>query len=126
MTLTAEQAGRRALTRVARQHKVTPPAEFAEAAVAAVLAAKESVKGRPITVSEDIRLTGRQVEILRLIACGLSNLEIGQRLFIAEDTVKTILRLMFKQLGARNRAHAVAIGFRHGVIRPQDITGGER
>lgn len=90
----------------------------AEDAVEAILAAHDS--------ETEVRVTERQRQVLRLVACGLSNLEIGQRLFLAEDTVKTILRLMFRELGARNRAHAVAIGFRAGWIRPGDVMGGPR
>ena len=61
-------------------------------------------------------LTRREREILALVAEGLSNGEIGARLFVSEDTVKTHVRGLLTKLGAANRAHAVAIGFRIGLL----------
>ncbi|HET6215334.1 MAG TPA: helix-turn-helix transcriptional regulator [Micromonosporaceae bacterium] len=57
-------------------------------------------------------LTPRQLEVLNLVAAGKSNAQIGKHLFISENTVKVHLRLIMKRLGARNRAHAVAIAVR--------------
>ncbi|SCG07541.1 regulatory protein, luxR family [Streptomyces sp. Ncost-T6T-2b] len=48
---------------------------------------------------------------------GRSNAEIGRELFLSEDTVKTHARRLFKKLGASDRAHAVALGFRWGLVR---------
>ena len=62
-------------------------------------------------------LTPRELEVLRLITRGLSNAEIGRELFLSEDTVKTHARRLFKKLGASDRAHAVALGFRWGLVR---------
>lgn len=45
-----------------------------------------------------------------------SNAEIGRELFVSEDTVKTHARRLFRKLGARDRAHAVAAGFRAGLV----------
>ena len=42
--------------------------------------------------------------------------EIGRELFVSEDTVKTHARRLFRKLGARDRAHAVAAGFRAGLV----------
>ena len=53
-------------------------------------------------------LGGRQLEILELIAEGLSNFEIAERLFISESTVKWHVRQLLKKLGVTNRAQAVA------------------
>jgi DNA-binding CsgD family transcriptional regulator len=61
-------------------------------------------------------LSGREVEVLRLVASGLSNIEVGARLFIAEETVKTHVRHVLAKLPARNRAHAVALGLQRGLI----------
>lgn len=73
-------------------------------------------------------LTAREVDILEGMAAGRSNADIGRSLFLTEDTVKTHARKLFRKLGARDRAHAVATGFRSGVIRgahpderPQDV-----
>lgn len=55
-------------------------------------------------------LTIREHEVLRGMAEGLSNREIGTRLFLSEDTIKTHARRLYRKLGARDRAHAVRIG----------------
>lgn len=61
-------------------------------------------------------LTERELQVLRGMAEGKSNAEIGRELFVSEDTVKTHARRMFRKLGARDRAHAVASGFRSGLV----------
>ena len=58
-------------------------------------------------------------DVLRLIAEGCSNAEIGRRLGIAEDTVKSRPRALYHLLGARDRAHAVSIGYQSGVLKVQ-------
>ena len=60
--------------------------------------------------------TMREVEVLQLISDGLVNREIGQRLFLSEETVKSHVRHLLAKLQARSRAHAVAVGFRRGLI----------
>jgi DNA-binding NarL/FixJ family response regulator len=60
--------------------------------------------------------TGREVEVLQLISDGLVNREIGERLFLSEETVKSHVRHLLAKLQARSRAHAVAVGFRRGLI----------
>ena len=60
--------------------------------------------------------TGREIEVLQLISEGLVNREIGQRLFLSEETVKSHVRHLLAKLQARSRAHAVAIGFRRSLI----------
>jgi DNA-binding NarL/FixJ family response regulator len=62
-------------------------------------------------------LSPREHQILHLIAAGHGNHAIGVRLHITEDTVKTHNRRMYRKLGARDRAHAVAQGFRAGLLR---------
>ena len=54
--------------------------------------------------------------MLLLIAEGFTNREIGLRLSLSEETVKVHVHRLFGRLQARSRAHAVAIGFRHGII----------
>ena len=63
-----------------------------------------------------IELTERELQVLRGMAEGKSNAEIGRDLFVSEDTVKTHARRLFRKLGARDRAHAVASGFRMGLV----------
>jgi DNA-binding NarL/FixJ family response regulator len=60
--------------------------------------------------------TAREIEVLQLVADGLVNREIGQRLFLSEETVKSHVRHLLAKLQARSRAHAVAVGFRRGLI----------
>jgi DNA-binding NarL/FixJ family response regulator len=60
--------------------------------------------------------TMRETEVLQLISDGLVNREIGERLFLSEETVKSHVRHLLAKLQARSRAHAVAVGFRRGLI----------
>jgi len=61
-------------------------------------------------------LTPRELEILGLIASGLSNREIGEKLFVSENTVKTHTSRLFDKLGARRRTQAVQMGKAAGLI----------
>jgi DNA-binding NarL/FixJ family response regulator len=63
-----------------------------------------------------LTLTERELQVLRGMADGKSNAEIGRELSVSEDTVKTHARRLFRKLGARDRAHAVAAGFRAGLV----------
>ena len=60
--------------------------------------------------------TMREIEVLQLISDGLVNREIGVRLYLSEETVKSHVRHLLAKLQARSRAHAVAIGFRRNLI----------
>jgi DNA-binding NarL/FixJ family response regulator len=60
--------------------------------------------------------TAREIQVLQLIAEGFVNREIGQQLFLSEETVKSHVRHLLAKLQARSRAHAVAVGFRRGLI----------
>ena len=71
----------------------------------------------PFTPRERVQLpTAREIQVLQLIAEGLVNREIGQQLFLSEETVKSHVRHLLAKLQARSRAHAVAVGFRRGLI----------
>lgn len=64
-----------------------------------------------------VELTKREIEVLSGMSHGRSNAQIGADLFLSEDTVKTHARRLFRKLGASDRAQAVAIGLRRGLIR---------
>ena len=59
-------------------------------------------------------------ETLESLAAGETAREMAQRLYISTNTVKSRLRTLYRQLGARDQAHAVAIAFRLGVLRTMD------
>lgn len=61
-------------------------------------------------------VTPRELEVLGLIAQGLSNREIGERIFVSENTVKTHSSRLFDKLDARNRVQAVKRGKELGLI----------
>jgi DNA-binding CsgD family transcriptional regulator len=61
-------------------------------------------------------ITRRELEILELIAQGMSNREIGDKLFVSENTVKTHSSRLFDKLGAKRRTQAVQIGKEMGLI----------
>ena len=65
---------------------------------------------------ESLGITPRELEVLELIAAGLSNKEIAERVFVSENTVKTHSSRVFDKLGARRRTQAVQRGKELGLI----------
>lgn len=79
----------------------------------------ESVASRsPASEALPDGLTPREIDVLRLIAAGQSNMEIARELVITEATVKTHINNLFAKAGVRDRAQAVTYAFRHGIARP--------
>ncbi len=75
---------------------------------------------RPAPPRGVLELTDREREIFRLIADGLSNAEIAQRLHISETTVKTHVKHLFQKLDVRDRVHAVVMAHQSGVFVPEE------
>lgn len=76
--------------------------------------------GQPFAVNakkqEELGITPRELEILELIAKGMSNREIAEKLFVSENTVKTHSSRVFDKLGAKRRTQAVQLGKEFGLI----------
>ncbi|RKR90399.1 LuxR family two component transcriptional regulator [Micromonospora pisi] len=64
------------------------------------------------------RLTGREAEVLRLMAAGLSNVEIAETLVVGVETVKTHVGNVLGKLGARDRTQAVIAAYESGFVTP--------
>ena len=81
------------------------------------IAARQVPRAREGAPSSAPPLTERELQVLRGMGRGRSNSEIGRELYLSEDTVKTHARRLFRKLGAADRAQAVAMGFRWGLVR---------
>jgi DNA-binding NarL/FixJ family response regulator len=98
----------RSVKLVAEGHLVIDPD------LVSVLAEELSESGRRDRPADT--LTDRELEILQLLAFGYTNRDIGQRLYISADTVKTHLEHIYQKLGASDRTAAVAEAFRRRLI----------
>lgn len=83
------------------------------------LARREATKGEPpnmIYRRKDDRLTYREVEVLQLVAQGLSNQEIAHKLFLSEKTVKNHLTNIFRKISVTDRTQAVLYAIKHKIV----------
>jgi len=118
--------------------KDTPPRQLAEAV--RTIAAGESLLAPAVTkrlieryVSRPpgdtarrerfAELTERELDVLQLITRGLSNSEIGAKLFLSEATVKTHVTRILSKLGVRDRVQAVVLAYETGLVQPGDQAG---
>jgi len=101
-----------ALHRVAGGQAVLDPA----VQLHLVEAIADGVPSVPATAPLPDGLTPREAEVLTLIAAGLSNTEIAERLVVSEATVKSHVNHMLAKIGARDRAQAVGYAYRHGLV----------
>jgi DNA-binding NarL/FixJ family response regulator len=120
--------------------KDAPPGQLAEAV--RTVAAGESLLAPAITrrlVERFVRrpppeaaaeerfgeLTERELEVLKLVAAGLSNGEIAESLFLSEATVKTHVTRILSKLGLRDRVQAVVLAYESGLVEPGATQGGQ-
>ncbi|MBM7773045.1 DNA-binding NarL/FixJ family response regulator [Actinokineospora baliensis] len=76
----------------------------------------------PVTDARLARLTDRETQVLKLIALGHSNPEIAVALVIAESTAKTHVKRVLAKIGVRDRASAVVLAYRTGLVVPGEST----
>jgi len=77
---------------------------------------------RPTHAPQLEELTERELDVFRLIARGLSNSEIGEKLYISETTVKTHITHILQKLGLRDRVQAVVLAYQTGIVEPEATT----
>lgn len=75
----------------------------------------------PVRLRTIPQLPPRRLQIMKLVATGLENHEIAERLFLSPNTVKTHLAHTFKLLRARNRSHAVALCLAYGLVEVREL-----
>jgi len=78
--------------------------------------APTTVRSMVREATPQVSLSMREMQVLTGMSQGKSNAQIGRELYLSEDTIKTHARRLFRKLGAKDRAEAVALGFRRGMM----------
>jgi two-component system NarL family response regulator len=76
----------------------------------------DDLTGLRLTVPDGVTLSGRQLQLLGLIAAGMATEEAAAQMGVSCETARTHLKRTIGRLGARNRTHAVAMALRAGLI----------
>ncbi|MGB3731608.1 response regulator [Microbacterium sp.] len=76
------------------------------------------VKVLPTEASSFAALSGREHDVLELVARGMSNAEIARQLFLGEATVKTYVARLLAKIGARDRIQAIVMAYEQGFVQP--------
>ena len=84
------------------------------------LISRFALAARPAGVPDELsQLTPRELEVLRLVARGLANIEIAQERVVEENTVKTHVSRILTKLGLRDRVQAVVLAYELGFVTPE-------
>jgi DNA-binding CsgD family transcriptional regulator len=93
-----------------------PPAGLPAAPEVAVLPARTDSESPPDLAPFPLGLSGREIEVLRLVADGLTNAQVAERLFLSPKTVSSHLGSIFGKLGVTSRAAATRFALEHGLV----------